>query len=82
MAKFNIKQHEFIGLFLIFVGATWLGFALYGTLLAANRLLLTNVPLLVGKELLIFPLFYGLGALLLVLGSIELREAMPGKRRY
>lgn len=81
MAKFNIRHHEFIGLFLIFVGATWLGFALYGTLLAANRLLLTNVPLLVGKELLIFPIFYGFGALLLVLGSIELREAMPGKRR-
>jgi hypothetical protein len=80
MARANLKQHEFIGLFLIFVGATWLGFALYGTLLAANRLLLTNVPLLVGKELLIFPLFYGLGALLLVLGSIELREATPGKR--
>lgn len=81
MARMNLKQHEFIGLFLIFVGATWLGFALYGTLLAANRLLLANVPLLVGKELLIFPIFYGLGALLFVLGSIELREAMPGKGR-
>jgi hypothetical protein len=81
MARVNIRQHEFIGLFLIFVGATWLGFALYGTLLAANRLLLANVPLLVGKELLIFPIFYGLGALLLVMGNIELREAMPGKRR-
>jgi hypothetical protein len=81
MAKFNIRQHEFIGLLLIFIGATWLGFALYGTLLAANRLLLSNVPLLVGKELLIFPIFYGVGALLLVLGNIELREALPGKRR-
>lgn len=82
MARANLKQHEFIGLFLVFVGATWLGFALYGTLLAANRLLLANVPLLVGKELLIFPIFYGLGALLLSLGMIELREALPGKRRF
>lgn len=81
MARMNLRQHEFIGLFLIFVGATWLGFALYGTLLAANRLLLANVPLLVGKELLIFPIFYGLGALLFTLGGIELREAMPGKGR-
>jgi hypothetical protein len=81
MPRTNLKQHEFIGLFLIFVGATWLGFALYGTLLAANRLLLANIPLLAGKELLIFPIFYGLGALLIALGKIELREVKPGKRR-
>jgi len=75
----NLRQHEFVGLFLVFIGATWLGFALYGTLLAANRLLLANVPLLAGNELLIFPIFYGLGAVLLALGSIELSEALPGK---
>ena len=77
----NFKQHEYVGLFLIFLGATWLGFALYGTFLAANRLLLANVPLIAGRELLVFPLFYGFGALMLVLGSIELREALPGKGR-
>ena len=79
--KLNLKTHEHIGLFLIFVGATWLGLGLYGTLLAANRLLLSEVPLISGKDLLIFPIFYGLGALLLVLGNIELRKALPGKRR-
>jgi len=79
MARLNLRQHEFIGLFLIFIGATWLGYGLYGTLLAANRLLLANIPLLAGRELLIIPLFYGLGAVLVALGMIELREALPGK---
>lgn len=79
--KFNLKKHEHIGLLLIFIGATWLGFAIYGTMLAANRMLIPNMPLIAGKELLIFPLFYGFGALLLVLGHIELREALPGKNR-
>lgn len=81
MAKTNLKHHEGIGLFLIFVGATWLGFALYGTLLAGNRILVTQLPLISGKELLIFPIFYGLGALLMTLGWIEIKELMPGKRR-
>lgn len=79
--KFNLKTHEHIGLFLIFAGATWLGLGLYGTILAANRLLLADVPLISGKELLVFPIFYGLGALMVVLGQIELREALPGKGR-
>jgi len=79
--KHNLKKHEHIGLFLIFVGATWLGFAIYGTILAGNRMLIPQMPLLAGKELLIFPLFYGISALLIVLGEIELREALPGKNR-
>ena len=81
MVKHNVKHHEAIGLFLVFLGATWLGFALYGTLLASNRMLLAQVPLIAGKELLIFPIFYGLGALLMTLGFIELKEMLPGKGR-
>ncbi len=77
----NLRSHEIVGLFLIFAGATWLGFGLYGTLLAANRILLAQVAPIAGKELLLFPIFYGLGALLIVLGQIELREATPGKNR-
>lgn len=77
----NMKKHEHMGLFLVFLGATWLGFAIYGTLLAANRMLVQNMPLIAGKELLIFPMFYGFGAILLVLGTIELREVKPGKNR-
>lgn len=79
--KLNLKAHEHIGLFLLFAGATWLGFGIYGTLLAANRILLSEVPLIAGKELLIFPIFYGLGALMLAFGQIELKEALPGKGR-
>ncbi len=81
MIRHNLKKHEHIGLFLIFAGATWLGFALYGTLLAANRMLVPQMPLIAGKELLVFPLFFGIGALLFVLGQIELKEALPGKNR-
>ena len=68
-----------MGLFLVFLGATWLGFGIYGTLLGANRLLLANATLPSGHELAAFPVFYGLGAVLLVLGAIELKEALPGK---
>ena len=77
----NLKKHEHMGLLMIFLGASWLGLGLYSTLLAANRLLLAQVPLIAGKELLIFPIFYGLGALLVTLGNVELREALPGKNR-
>lgn len=81
MTKHNLRTHEAFGLLLVFAGATWLGFGLYGTFLAANRLLLTNTPLISGSELIMFPLFYGIGALLLALGKIELKSVMPGKRR-
>ena len=81
MVKYNLKKYEHIGLLLVFFGATWFGLGLYGTLLAANRLLVAQMPLLAGKELLIFPIFYGLGAIMLALGRIELKEALPGKGR-
>ncbi|MCX6775047.1 MAG: hypothetical protein NTY99_03075 [DPANN group archaeon] len=35
--------------------------------------------MLAGKEMLMMPLFYGLGAVLMTLGRIELAEALPGK---
>ncbi len=78
--KKNMQKHEIIGSLLIFIGATWLGFGLYATFLAANRILI-NFPLLSTNQLLIFPLFYGLGAILLMFGIIELREMRPGKNR-
>jgi hypothetical protein len=80
MVKHNLRKHEAYGLILTFAGATWIGLGVYGTLLAANRLL-ANVPLISGTELLLFPLFYGLGALMLAFGKIELKEALPGKGR-
>ena len=71
--KLNLKTNECIGLFLIFLGASWFGFALYGTLLAANRQV-AAIPLIAGKELFIFPIFYGLSALLVILGNKELKK--------
>lgn len=81
MVRHNMKKHEHLGQFFIFLGATWTGLGLYGTFLAANRLLVPNMPLISGRELLLFPLFFGLGALLWHHGTIELREALPGKNR-
>ena len=80
MVKTNVRKHELIGLILLFAGASWLGLGFYTTLLAANRLI-ADIPLIAGNELLIFPIFYGVAAVLLALGRIELREALPGKNR-
>ncbi len=77
----NLKKHEYLGLLFIFTGATWLGLGLYFTLLAAERLLIANYPLISGSELLMFPIFYGVGGMLMALGNIELKEALPGKGR-
>lgn len=81
MVKHNLLYHELVGLLLLFVGMTWLGLGLYATLLGANRFLIQYLPLLSGSELLIFPIFYGLGAVLIALGKIELQEVVPGKTR-
>lgn len=60
-----------------------MGIGLYVVLWGANRPLFYGSldQLIRGREFLLFPLFFGLGALLWVLGKIELREAMPGKKR-
>lgn len=81
MVKHNLRKHEIIGLFLLFIGATWFGLGLYATALGASRFLVDYMPLLEGLELLIFPIFYGLSVVLLALGMIELKEALPGKGR-
>ena len=77
----NMRKHEHVGLLLVFLGATWLGIGLYDTLLVANKILLENATLIGGREMFIFPLFYGIGAVLFMMGIIELRELQPGKNR-
>ena len=81
--KTNLKKHEAIGLVMIFFSGTLIGLGLFGTFWLANRpfLLGGEAPLIQGKEILLFPLFYGVGFVLWALGSIELKEAMPGRRR-
>jgi len=77
-------MHEFIGLILIFLAATSIGIGLYLVLLGAvGRPLLHQNPdyFLKGKDFMLFPIFFGVGAVLWVMGKIELKEALPGKNR-
>ncbi|MFH2021454.1 MAG: hypothetical protein ABIJ34_08645 [archaeon] len=79
----NLKKHEIIGLLMIFLSGTLIGFGLYLTFWGANRPLFFGRldQLISGREFLLFPMFYGLGLVLFELGKIELKEAMPGKNR-
>ncbi|MCX8147139.1 MAG: hypothetical protein N3D84_01590 [Candidatus Woesearchaeota archaeon] len=80
----NLRRHEIIGLILIFLAATCIGIGLYLTLMGAiGRPLLRQSSdfFLKGKEFVIFPIFFGIGALLWELGKIELKDVMPGKMR-
>ncbi|HLC98529.1 MAG TPA: hypothetical protein VJC00_00805, partial [Candidatus Nanoarchaeia archaeon] len=65
----------------IFLAATSIGIGIYLTLMGAiGRPLLRQSTdyFLKGKEFILFPLFYGIGAVLWELGKIEIKEAVPG----
>jgi len=82
--KHNLRKHEVIGLILIFLAATSIGIGIYLTLLGAiGRPLLhqSSDYFIKGKEFILFPIFFGIGAILWALGRIELKEALPGKNR-
>ena len=81
--KSSMRRHEVWGEVLLFVGATCIGLGLYFALLGAvgNSLVFQGSYFLKGKDFLLFPGFFGLGALLWKLGSIELKETLPGKVR-
>jgi len=81
--KSNLRKHEIIGLVMMFLSGTCLGIGLYLTFWGANRPIFYGSLdyLIKGKEFLLFPLFYGLAALLWALGNIEIKEALPGKKR-
>ena len=81
--KHNLRKHEFIGLILIFLAGTFFGLGLYITIWGANRPIFYGSLdfLIIGKEFLLFPIFFGSAALLWVLGKIELKDVLPGKRR-
>ena len=73
-----------MGEILLFIGATCIGLGLYLALLGAvgRPLLFQNSAFfLKGKEFILFPIFFGIGALLWKIGTIELREMPPGKVR-
>jgi hypothetical protein len=79
----NFRKHELIGLLMVFMGGTLLGFGLYLIMWGANRPLFYGSLqfLMSGREYLVFPVFFGVGLVLLALGQIELKEAVPGKGR-
>lgn len=79
----NLRKHELLGLFLQFLGATSIGMGIYQAIWFATRpLLYDSVTMTIqGGEWWMFPLFFGVGALLWSLGNIEVKEALPGHRR-
>ena len=82
--KHNLRRHEIVGLLLVFLSATLIGVGVYLTILGAvgRPLLMQSTDyFLKGKEFVLFPIFYGIGAVLWELGKIELKEATPGKVR-
>jgi len=81
MVQHNLRRHEIMGLIFIFLAATSIGIGIYLTLMGAiGRPLLRQSTdyFLKGKEFILFPLFYGIGAVLWELGKIEIKEAVPG----
>jgi hypothetical protein len=81
--KSNLRKHELIGLLMTFLGATLIGFGVYSSIWVAVRPMVfgSYEHVLRGKEILMFPLFYGIGFVLMALGKIELKEALPGSKR-
>lgn len=82
--KSNLRKHEIIGLILIILGYSSLGYGLYVLMWAVSKAAFICKDancLLQGKELLIIPLFFGLAGLFIALGKIEVKEAVPGKYR-
>jgi len=63
---------------MIFIGLTWAGYGLYLIMLYSNLILIPGQELI---KALHGPVFVGLGAVIAILGSIELREILPGKNR-
>lgn len=81
--KSNLRKHELIGLILVFISWTSLGYGVYIIMWAINRAIFYGGSeyLLHGKELLAIPLFFGSAAIFSALGHIELKEAVPGRYR-
>jgi len=79
---FMFRRDEWWGLFSVLIGATSIGIGLYWAVWFALRpLYYRSITYVIhGTEWLVFPLFFGLGGLLLVFGRIELCDALPSHR--
>ena len=78
----NMKKHEVLGLVYQFLGATSMGIGIFTAVWYAVRPLkfgsLSALP--AGMDWVVFPLFFGIGAVLWSLGSIELKDVEPTSR--
>ena len=81
MVKHNMQMHEIVGLMQIFLGAIWLGFGLVSAMFIANKVLIPGAVVYQLMDIVSIILFFGPGAVLIMLGIIELREVLPGKNR-
>lgn len=79
----NLRLHEILGLIYQFLGTSSIGVGIYYAVWYGVRpILYRNAAYApAGWEWIIFPLFFGLGGLLWSLGSIEVKEALPGHKR-
>jgi hypothetical protein len=79
----TMRKHEVLGIVYQFLGATSIGIGIFNAVWYAVRPIkfgsLTVLPS--GLEWASFPLFFGLGAVLWTLGSIELKDVEPTSRR-
>ena len=73
MVKHNMRIHELIGLLQIFVGAIWLGFGFVSAMLIANKILI-GAQVYQLMDVISIILFFGPGAVLIMLGIIEVRK--------
>ncbi|HIH24480.1 TPA: hypothetical protein HA251_05580 [Candidatus Woesearchaeota archaeon] len=78
----TMRKHEVLGLFYQFLGATSIGIGIFNAVWYAVRPLkfgsLTALP--AGWDWAVFPLFFGIGAILWSLGAIELKDVEPTSR--
>ncbi len=82
MGAQNLRRHEVLGLLYQFLGASCVGIGIYYAVWAGTRsILYRTVNIVSGAEWLLFPLLFGVGAVLWSLGAIELKEAEPGYGR-
>lgn len=79
----GLRKHELLGLLYQFIGATSIGIGIYFAIWFGVRpVVYRSTEFAVsGTEWLLFPLLFGLGAVLWTLGNVEVKEAIPGHKR-
>jgi hypothetical protein len=79
----SMRTHELLGLGYQFLGATSIGIGIYNAVWFAMRPIQLNsiAATPTGADWLMFPLFFGIGAILWSLGSIELKDVVPTSRK-